>query len=70
MSSSKDYEFEYYERYFGSPGNVKKIMEDCPCCGSKMVISHQSDNGTLLLHETSRCSECDYGGRKLIHVIN
>ena len=70
MSSSKDYEFEYYERYYGAASTVKEIMENCPCCGHKMIFSHYSDNGSLLLHETARCAECDFGGRKLIHSIN
>lgn len=70
MSSQKDYEFECYERFYGAPAQVKAIMENCPCCGTKMVFSHYSDNGSLLLHETARCGECDFGGRKLIHLIN
>ena len=71
MNSGKnDYQFESLERYHGGIDDVKKTIEDCPKCQSKMVLSHYSDNGNLILHETARCIECDFGQRKVIHVLN
>lgn len=70
MSSAKDYEFDYIERYYGPVAQVKKIIENCPCCGSKMIITHQCDCSSLLVHETAQCADCDFGARKLIHKLN
>jgi C4-type Zn-finger protein len=70
MNSKNDYQFEAYERYHGGIDEVKKTIEDCPQCQAKMVLSHYSDSGNLILHETARCIECDYGQRKIIHSLN
>jgi len=64
------YEFEYLEKYYGDIHFVKKTIENCPSCNSKLVLSHNADSGSLLVHETARCFDCDYGGRKLIHIMN
>ena len=39
----RSYEFEEYEKYYGDSVQVKKIIEDCPCCGSKFVMTHAPD---------------------------
>ena len=70
MDRELKFEFERYEKYVGGPDAVKKAIEDCPKCGSKLVLSHFSDSGNLLVHETARCFECDFGGRKVIHALN
>ena len=70
QSNSKDYEFEHFEKYFGDSSQVVKIIENCPKCGGKLVLTHLSDNGALLMQETARCHACDYGQRKIIHVVN
>lgn len=68
--ASDFYEFEYYEKYHGDAIAVKETIENCPCCNSKLVLSHLADSGSLLVHETARCFDCDYGGRKLIYTMN
>lgn len=70
MINRYDYEFEFQEKYFGSPDDVKKKIENCPECGEKMIISHFSDSGNMLVQETARCHHCDFGQRKIIHIIN
>ena len=45
MSSSKDYEFEALEKYYGDEATVRKTIENCPCCGSKFAITHYPDSG-------------------------
>tara|TARA_X000000950_G_scaffold266834_1_gene342725 strand:- start:180 stop:395 length:216 start_codon:yes stop_codon:yes gene_type:complete len=69
-AGSKDYEFEMMERYYGGEPEVRKVIEDCPCCGSKFVITHSPDAGSLIVEETSRCLDCDFGQRKVIHILN
>lgn len=64
------YEFEYLEKYYGDAYCVKKAIEDCPSCNSKLVLSHLADSGSLLVHESARCFDCDFIGRKLIHTMN
>jgi len=66
----KDFEFESYEKYYGEPEQVQKAIEFCPKCGTRFNISHLSDCGNLLLHETARCLACDYGSRRLIHLLH
>lgn len=70
MNSPKHYEFECLEIYYGGVKEVKRAIEDCPCCGEKLALSHFSDAGALLIHETARCPMCDYEGRKIIHSMN
>lgn len=70
MNSTKDYEFEHFEKYFGGPDQVKKTIENCPKCGSKLSLSHFPDSGNLIVQETARCLACDFGQRKTIHVLN
>ena len=65
-----DYEFESYERFYGPSEEVISIMEDCPQCGAKFVVTHYSDTFTLLLKETSKCVECDYGAKKVYYALN
>ena len=70
MSSLKDFEFEHLEKYHGGAREVRSKMNDCPKCGTKMNVSHRTDSVNLLLQETSRCLECDFGQRKVIHIVN
>lgn len=70
MNYLKDFEFEHLEKYWGGPKEVKDKMENCPKCGTKMNVSHRTDNVNLLLQETSRCLDCDFGQRKIIYIVN
>ena len=70
MSSSKDYEFEAFEKYYGDETTVKKTIENCPCCGSKFAITHYPDSGNLIVQETFRCLDCDFGQKKIIDILN
>lgn len=70
--SSKDenFEIEYLEKYHGDYENVIEIIENCPQCGSKLIITHWADNSTLVMEENKRCVECDFGKEKTLHAIN
>lgn len=70
MNSEKDYEFEVIEKYYGGEDQVKTIIENCPLCGAKFVMTHSPDSGNLLVHETKRCLDCDFGHEVTIHVLN
>ena len=70
MSKNTDFEFEKYDRYWGSCENVKKIMDQCPYCGSKLLLSHLPDYKNLFVPETSRCIDCGKGSKKIIHILN
>ena len=43
---------------------MTKIIEDCPSCGSKFVMTHSPDAGSLIIEETSRCLDCDFGQKR------
>lgn len=70
MINRYDYDFEFLEKYFGTPDDVKRKIENCPSCGEKMILTHFSDSGNMLVQETARCQCCDFGQRKVIHIIN
>ena len=70
MSLESDFKFEKFEEYFGDIKQVKKIIDDCIFCGSKLVFSHLSDYKNLIIQETARCPDCGNGKRKMIHIIN
>ena len=70
MPADKDFEFEFSEKYVGDADQVKRIIDECPCCGSKLVFNHLPDYKNLLIQENARCLECGEGGRKIIHVLN
>lgn len=65
-----EYKFEKFEEYYGDALQVKKIIEDCKICGTKMVHTHMSDYKNMIMHESSRCPDCGQGNRKVIHIIN
>lgn len=69
-SRTKEFEFEYFEKYYGDQKQVEKIIEDCPNCGTKLFLSFLPDRSNLLMRETASCTHCSYGKRKLIAVIN
>ena len=70
MNHSKDYEIEFLEKYHGDADEVKKIMEDCPHCGSKLILSHIPDNLNLIMQETSECPACDYSSKRVLHKVS
>lgn len=70
MAQEADFKFERFEDYYGDIKQVKRIIDDCRICGSKLVLSHLSDYKNLIVHETARCPECGNNGRKLIHILN
>ena len=69
-NSFKDFEFETFEKYVGGPEEVKNFIENCPNCSCKLTFSHYPDSCALMVEETARCFSCDYGQRKIIHVLN
>jgi hypothetical protein len=68
--SDIDFRFENFEEYFGGPEQVKKTMDECKVCGSKLLLSHMPDYKNLLVQETARCMDCGCGNRRVIHVLN
>lgn len=68
--SDIDFKFENFEEYFGSAEQVKKTMDECKVCGSKLLLSHMPDYKNLLVQETARCMDCGCGNRRVIHVLN
>jgi len=70
MSFETDFRFEKYEEYYGDVSTVKKIIDDCKICGTKLIFSHLSDYKNLIVQETARCPECAKGNRRLIHILN
>jgi hypothetical protein len=68
--SSNDYKFACYEEYVGNAEEVKKHMNECKICGSKLMLSHLPDYKNLLVQETARCLDCGSGNRRVIHVLN
>lgn len=65
-----DYVFESYERFHGKSEDVISTMEDCPQCGAKFVVTHYSDTFTLLMKETCKCVECDFGSNKVFYALS
>lgn len=70
MTIDTSYKFERFEEYYGDARQVKKIIDECKVCGSKLVHSHLSDYKHMVVQESARCPECGGGNRKLIHIIN
>jgi len=70
MSKELEFRFEKFEEYWGSSDNVKKQIDECAVCGSKLLLSHMPDYKNLLVQETARCIDCGSGNRKIIHVLN
>jgi len=69
MNYSKDFELEYYEKYYGDAKVVTELIENCPECSSKMILNHMPDNINLLMQETSECPACDYTSKRILHKI-
>ena len=67
--SDSSYKFENFVEYHGIE-NVKKMIDKCSICGSKLMLTHLPDYKNLLVQETARCLECGSGNRKVIHVLN
>ncbi len=65
-----DIKFEKFEDYYGSIDEVKRTIDECKICGSKLLLSHLPDYKNLIVQETARCMECGEGNRKMIHVLN
>ncbi|MBT7608976.1 MAG: hypothetical protein HN576_04425 [Bacteriovoracaceae bacterium] len=70
MPIDTDFKFEKFEEYFGDIDQVKKIIDQCQVCGTKLVLSHLSDYKNLFVQETARCPECGAGNRKKLHTLN
>lgn len=68
--SDSSYKFENFVEYHGGVENVKKMIDKCQICGSKLMLTHLPDYKNLLVQETARCLECGSGNRKVIHVLN
>ncbi len=50
-----DFKFESFEEYFGEADQVKKLIDECRVCGSKLLLSHMPDYKNMLVQETARC---------------
>lgn len=70
MAADANYKFEYYEKYLVEADQVEKQINECPVCGSKLLLSHLPDYKNLLVQETARCLDCGNSNRKVIHIIN
>lgn len=69
-ASDNDYKFESFEEYHGNADEVRKMIEECKYCGSKLMFGHLPDYKNLIMQETARCLECGQGNRRIIHIIN
>ena len=69
MNQSKEYELEFYEKYYGGVEEVKKIMENCPQCSSKMIISHVPDSLNLIMEEGRECPACGHTSKRVLHKV-
>ncbi len=70
MDHSKDYEFEYYEKYIGDAKEVLKLIEECPKCGSRLTIEHQTDPLNLIVLEIAECFYCHSNVRKIVSLVS
>jgi ssDNA-binding Zn-finger/Zn-ribbon topoisomerase 1 len=70
MSQDADFKFESFEEYFGDARQVKKTINECQICGSRLVFTHLSDYRNMFVQETARCPECGGNHKKLIHILN
>jgi ribosomal protein S27AE len=70
VGNEYDFDMEFFEKYIGEVDDVVRSMEDCPGCGAKFILTHQSDNGHMLVREIAKCIECDYGSRRTYHQLN
>ena len=68
--NNADYKIEYLEKYHGDSENVKKLIDDCPECGAKLVFQHFADYSNLLVHESAQCLDCEADDRKIISLLN
>lgn len=68
--SNDEFQIETFLSYFGGKDKVKKIIENCPKCGSKVTLDHLPDYKNLYIQETARCYSCDWGQRKVFHTLN
>lgn len=70
MSNRVEYKFENFMSYFGGVERVKSIIDECSCCGAKLLVSHLPDYKSLLIQENSRCLDCGKDEKRIIHVMN
>jgi DNA-directed RNA polymerase subunit RPC12/RpoP len=68
--SDPAYKIENYLEYHGSIEEVKKSMDECKTCGSKMLLTHVPDYKNLIIHENAKCLDCGDNSRKIVHIIN
>ena len=69
-SEDLEYKVELFEEYYGDIKQVKKIIDECRICGSKLVLSHLSDYKNLIIQESARCPECGSNNRQIMHILN
>ena len=50
-SSESDFKFEKFEEYYGPIDHVKKQINECKVCHSKLIISHMPDYKNLIVQE-------------------
>lgn len=65
-----DFKFEEFEKYYGGPDNVKRIIDECEICGSQLVFAHLPDYKNLLIEESSHCPNCGNKPKKVIHILS
>ena len=71
MSSfDPNFKIETFEEYFGCATQVKRYINECDICSSKLIHSHVSDYKNLCLQETSDCPSCGHVSKKKVHIIN
>ncbi|MBL6991147.1 MAG: hypothetical protein ISR65_15290 [Bacteriovoracaceae bacterium] len=70
MSIDRDFKLEQFEKYYGEIEDIKKMLNDCTVCGSKLILSHMSDYTNFIIKETSRCTECGKKNITTIHILN
>ena len=65
-----DFMIENFQGYWGTDKNVRRIISECEVGGAKLIFTHLPDYKNLIVQETSRCTDCGQGGKKVIHIIN
>lgn len=68
--SDRDFKIEQYEEYYGNAKQVKKIIDNCRYCKSKLVFTHLASYKNLYMQEVARCPVCNKINRKKLHILN
>lgn len=70
MSKESDYKIQSMEEFFGDAEMVKRGLEVCDMCGSKLVMGHLTDFDHLLVKESAHCPDCGHQKRKYLHLVH